>query len=226
MNDKDLTSLPMVRFLSDELRGRVLDAGFARTLSRGQVLFHEGDAAETMFAVVEGSVKMVRYTAKGKELLLHLVHPGQTFAEAAMFGDRSYPATAVAVSKTNLWCWPRAQLSSLARQEPDLGLAMAASVSLWTRRLAQKLELLTQRRVEERLAVYLLSRTLGAELVSGTSIELMEPKNLIAAQCGTAPEVLSRTFKRLEEEGVLKVLQGSVKILDATKLKCLAEWIE
>lgn len=221
-----LSGLPLVRYLSDAARERVLAAGVRRDLAKAEILFHEGDAAQAMYAIVEGQMKLVRYTPRGKELLLHVVHPGQTFAEAAMFGEGTYPASAVAVVKTSVWCWPLEKLRQLARAEPDLGLAMAGSVSQWTRRLASKLELLTQRRVEERVAVYLLSRTGDLDLQPGVEVPLREPRNLIAAQCGTAPEVLSRTFKRLEEEGIIDAHPDSVTIKNPKRLRSMAEWID
>ena len=97
---------------------------------------------------------------------------------------------------------------------------------MWTRRVLSKLELHTQRRVEERLAIYLLSRAGSRDLAPGDRIELAEPRNLIAAQCGTAPEVLSRTFRKLEEEGVLEASPHHVTITDPARLATLAELIE
>ncbi|MCG6950073.1 MAG: helix-turn-helix domain-containing protein, partial [Acidobacteria bacterium] len=64
------------------------------------------------------------------------------------------------------------------------------------------------------------------ELQPGDRIELSEPRNLIAAQCGTAPEVLSRTFRRLEDDGVLEAAPRHVTILDPDGLRSLAELIE
>ena len=83
-----------------------------------------------------------------------------------------------------------------------------------------------QRRVEERLAIYLLSRAGQRDLAPGDKIKLAEPRNLIAAQCGTAPEVLSRTFRRLEDDGVLEAAPRHVTIKDPQKLSALAELIE
>ncbi len=221
-----LARVPLVSNLPDNHRGRVVAAGHEGHLERGEIVFHEGDRTEAVFAVLEGQVKLVRYSPKGKEMLLHLVHPGQSFAEAALFGEGTYPATAEAVESTVLWVWPRARLEELLRADPDLGLAMIASVSLWTRRLAAKLELLTQRRVEERLAVYLLGRVGGRDLAPGDAIPLAEPRNLIAAQLGTAPEVLSRTFRHLEEDGLVAAEPHQVRILQPLKLRALAEWLE
>ena len=82
------------------------------------------------------------------------------------------------------------------------------------------------RRMEERLGIYLLSRAGQRENEAGDRIELAEPRNLIAAQCGTAPEVLSRTLRRLEDDGVLKAEPHHVTIHDPDSLRALAELIE
>ena len=215
----------MIRHLAPKQRQEVLDSGTFRSLEKAEFLFHEGDAAQAMYGVLQGRIKLVRYSARGKEMLLHLVRSGETFAEAALFGTGTYPATAVAVEHCRLWALPRNRLMELIRRDPELGMAMVGSTSVWTRKLAAKLELLTQRRVEERLAVYLLRRAAGIELADGHEILLAEPKNLIAAQCGTAPEVLSRTLRHLEDDGVLEGTGKGVRVLDLERLRALAEWI-
>jgi CRP-like cAMP-binding protein len=221
-----LSDLPLLQQLTEEQRLRVIKAGHQRTVERGEILFHEGEPAEALWAVIEGCFKLVRYSPQGRELLLHLVHPGQTFAEAALFAAGTYPATAEAMESSRLWGLPQAALLDLLRGAPELGLAMLGSISLWTRKLASKLELLTQRRVEERLAIYLLSRAGARELMPGDTIDLAEPRNLIAAQCGTAPEVLSRTFRRLEDDGLLSAAPHHVTIHQPHRLRDLAEHIE
>ena len=221
-----LADLPLLSQLTEEQRNTVIDAGHEKSLERGEILFHEGEPAEALYAVIDGQLKLVRYSPKGRELLLHLVNPGQTFAEAALFAPGTYPATAEVMQSCRLWCLPRAALLDLLSASPELGVAMLGSISLWTRKLASKLELHTQRRVEERVAIYLLSRAGSVELEPGDRIELAEPRNLIAAQCGTAPEVLSRTFRRLEDDGILEAAPHHVTIHDPDSLRSLAEWIE
>jgi CRP/FNR family transcriptional regulator len=221
-----LTSIPLLERLDLEQRRRVVASGSERAFARGEIIFHEGETAEALFVVLAGQVKLVRYSPKGRELLLHLANPGQTFAEAALFAGETYPATAEVVEAARVWCLPRAVLIDLLRASPELALAMLGSVSMWTRRLASKLELLTQRRVEERLALYLIARAGSEELEAGAVIELAQPRNLIAAQCGTGPEVISRTFRRLEDDGILAAAPHHVTVLDPARLRALAEWIE
>lgn len=216
----------MIANLKPADREIFLDAGFRRAAPKGQFLFHEADKAEGLFILAEGCIKLVRYTPQGKEMLLHLVHPGQVFAEAALFGRGTYPATAMAVEDSVAWLWPRQRLLDLINGSPELALGMVLSVSIWTRHLVGQLELLTQRRVEERLAIYLAARAGEGPLADNDSIELAEAKQLIAAQLGTAPEVLSRTFRQLEEDGILSVEGNRVVVLDGERFAALAAPIE
>jgi CRP/FNR family transcriptional regulator len=221
-----LDRLPLLERLEPGQRRQAVESGFERRLDQDEFLFHEGEPATAMFAVIEGRLKLLRTSPDGKELLLHLVNPGQTFAEAALFGRATYPATAQAVAASAVWCFPRDRLLAVIGTSPELGLAMLASLSHWTRRIVAQLDLLTQRRVEERLAVYLVGRSVDGSPEQGQRIQLEDAKNLIAAQIGTAPEVLSRTFRRLEDDGVLRVTARSVEVLDPEALRELASWID
>jgi CRP/FNR family transcriptional regulator len=220
-----LSVLPLLLELAEEDRRRVISLGHEKPLSKGEILFHEGDEVTGLFAVVKGRMKLVRYSPAGKELLLHLVPVGATFADAALVGPGGYPATAEAVEASIVWCLPKAKLLELIRNSPELGLAMIGSVSAWTRTLARKLEMLTQRRVEERLALFLMGRVGRRELNPGEVVELGQPKHLVAAECGTGPEVLSRTFKRLEDDGIIETGTSTVTVLDPKRLADLAEWL-
>ena len=217
-----LRGLPLLAALDPASREAVAREGFHRHVVRAGTVFSEGDPAEGLWALLSGRLKLVRTTPQGRELVLHLVEAGQTFAEATLAGAPVYPATAVALEPCELWLWPRERLLGLLARKPDLALALLGSLSTWTRRILTRLELLTQRRVEERLALFLLARHGGETVRPGDAIDLDIPKHLLAGLIGTGPEVLSRTFRRLEEAGILAVAGRSLTIRDPDGLARLA----
>jgi CRP-like cAMP-binding protein len=81
-----LHQLPLLCGLTDSQREAVIAAGHERTVAKGETVFFAGEAADAMYGVLEGRVKLVRPSSRGRELLLHLVQAGETFAEAAFFG--------------------------------------------------------------------------------------------------------------------------------------------
>ena len=68
-----------------------------RTFRKGETLFSEGEDATGFYLLVAGSIKLCRLSPDGREKVLHFVSPGETFAEAAFFGDGKYPAEARAM---------------------------------------------------------------------------------------------------------------------------------
>ena len=52
---------------------------------RGELLFSEGEEAAGFFIVLDGKVKVYKLSPEGKERILHVIQPGGTFAEAAIF---------------------------------------------------------------------------------------------------------------------------------------------
>lgn len=217
-----LWRLPLLAQLDEPARKAMVEAGFPRHAPRGTVIFNEGDPSQGLWALLEGRIKLVRISPQGKELLVHLVEAGQTFAEATLFAGRHYPATAVALEPCSMWLWPAGRLRTLLAENPDLALGLLASLAVWTRKILDKLDLMTQRRVEERLALYLLASRGGEPLEPGQEIQLAVPKQLVAAQLGTGPEVLSRTLRQLEEAGIIESRSRSVAILDPAALAALA----
>ena len=219
-----LRRIPLFGALPSTLLDEVGRLCRVRRVRRGELLFSQGDPAEFLPLLLSGQVKLARGGPDGREQLLHLVRGPAAFAEAAAFGPGVFPATATVAEGGVLATVGRPALLDLLRQRPDVALALLASMSLWLRRLADLVEGLALHTVEERVAAYLWSafaRSAGAPL-AGAEIRLQEPKRQIAALCGTAPEVLSRTFRRLADDGVVRLHGPVARLLDPSALAALA----
>lgn len=218
-----LRRIPLFAALPPALLADVARLCGSRRVRAGDLLFSEGDAAEFLPLLLAGRVKLSRSGPDGREQVLHLVRAPASFAEAAVFGPGVFPATAEVIEGGELAVVPRPALLDLLRRRPDVALALLASMSVWLRRLADLVEGLTLHTVEERVAGYLLSAfsRAGPALARGAQIRLAEPKRLIAAVCGTGPEVLSRTFRRLAEDGVVRVTGPVATLLDPAALVAL-----
>jgi len=218
-----LRRIPLFAALPPALLEDVARLCGVRRVRSGELLFSEGDAAEFLPLLLSGRVKLIRSGPDGREQVLHLVRAPASFAEAAVFGPGVFPATAVVIDDGELAVVPRPALLELLGRRPDVALALLASMSIWLRRLADLVEGLTLHTVEERVAAYLLSafKRSGGVLARGAQIRLAEPKRLIAALCGTGPEVLSRTFRRLAEDEVVKVTGPVATLLDLAALIAL-----
>jgi CRP/FNR family transcriptional regulator len=219
-----LRHVPLFAALPPHLLAEIVELCAARELARGELVFSEGDAASFLPMLLAGQVKLFRAGPDGREQVLHVVRAPTSFAEAAVFGPGIFPATAQALTAGQLATLPRATLLDLLARRPQLVLALLASMSVWLRRLVDLVEGLSLHSVEERVGAYLWSAFVrsGIALLPGAQVRLEDPKHLIAALCGTAPEVLSRTFRKLEADGAVSVEGPVATLLSADRLQQLA----
>lgn len=195
-----------------------------RTVSKGETLFSEGEEATGFFLLVDGHIKLCRVSPEGREKVLHFVHPGETFAEAAFFGDGRYPAEARSLEPGEVLFLPRQGFMELMGSKPQFALNLVVSLSLSLRRFARQIEELTFADVTSRLASFLVKRVGEQSTSYGgiTYLELGIKKGELAAQLGTASETISRTFRKLKEEGIIELDGRKVTILQMDRLHQLA----
>lgn len=203
----------------DDLR-RVADISSTQRYEKKSFIFREGERADGFFVVADGRVKVFKLSPDGKEQVLHLIGPGQSFAEATIFEGGTYPAHAEALSGCEIIFLPKRPFTDLLEKNPRIALRMMASLSKWIKRMADLVESISLRDVETRLVRYLSEElgTRGVPARDGAVIELDIGKNVLASRLGTVPETFSRTLKKLQEEGKIRVKGKQIRILKAHAL--------
>jgi len=214
-----LKNIPLFAGLNESDLGALQAIAKVRESQRGELLFSDGERAEGFFVVLEGKVKVYKLSAEGKERILHIVHPGGTFAEAAIFGNGLYPACAEALAPGKLLFLPKDGFLGLLNGNSRIAINMIAGLSKFLRQFAQQIEELTFKDVPSRLASYLLELSKGRK----TTVELPISKSQLASNLGTVSETLSRTLRKLSDDDLIQVSGKQVTILDFERLEELAE---
>ncbi|WP_298273016.1 Crp/Fnr family transcriptional regulator [Geobacter sp.] len=210
--------------LDDENLEEVTTIATRRSFARGETLFTEGEPATGFYLLAAGSLKLCKVSPDGKEKVLHFVHPGETFAEAAFFGDGKYPAEARALEKGEAIFFPREAFMGLLERNPRFSLNLIVSLSLLLRRFARQIEELSFAEVPARLAAYLveLAERKSTSFQGKTYLDLDMKKGELASRLGTVSETLSRSLRKLKEEGLIEVEGSRVVIHDMGRLTALA----
>ena len=186
---------------------------------RGTLLFSEGEAAEGFYVIAAGRVKIYKLSADGKERILHIVNSGDTFAEAAIFGDGRYPAFAETLSPTELVFLPGREFLELLHNRSGIAINMIAGLSQFLRQFAHQIEELTFKDVPARLAGYLLQLKVDPD---GSS-QLPVSKSQLASNLGTVSETLSRSLRKLADEELIRVEGKRIEILNRELLEDMAQ---
>jgi len=196
-----------------------------RKFRKGETLFCEGELATGFYLLVSGSIKLCRMSQDGREKVLHFVKPRETFAEAAFFGDGKYPAEARALESGEALYLPKTGFLELMGRNPGFTLNLVVSLSLMLRQFARQIEELAFADVTSRLASFLIRRVDEKATSYGgiTYIDLGVKKGELASRLGTASETISRTLRKLKDEGIIEVQGSRVVIHQMEKLQKLCE---
>ncbi len=196
-------------------------AGYAtrQSLEKGEILFEEGGEVRGFYIVTKGLIKAYRIGESGREQLIHLVHPDESFAEPAIAGLPGYPAHTKALEKTDVILVPAAEFLDHLRAQPDLSLRILASLSRHLHELVTTIENYKLRDVETRLLHWLIHRCPEGE--ASATIRLAISKGTLAAELGTRQETLSRILAKLRDSGEIGVDGRQIEIPDTGKLRRL-----
>lgn len=207
--------------LPGEDLAQIAQAARLRRVRRKEKVFREDDPADRFYFVVDGRIKIVKRGRHGKDQILNMIPPGESFAEAAMFAGGKYPASAEALMDSELIYFPRSDFTAILRKNPELSMRMLASLSRFCRHFLDLLEDLSLKSVPARVAGYFLTRFHNKMLRPGDPFDLGISKGELASQLGIANETLSRTLRRLKDQGLIAMKRREVKILDPEGLKDL-----
>ena len=193
----------------------------SKHLDKDEYLFREGDRSEGFYVVQRGAINVHRVNAAGKEQVIHVFRPIESFAEATLATEGGYPADARATEPTTVLLVPKNDFVDLLRRRPDLALRMLGSMSQHLRVIVGLLDDLTLKDMETRLANWLLKqcpRPVGAAQVE---IKLDRTKRVLAAEMGTTSETLSRTLAKFRDRKLLRVKGNTLIVSRPAELQKL-----
>jgi CRP/FNR family transcriptional regulator len=191
-----------------------------KRLEKGDYLFRQGDPAEGFYIVQRGAINVHRVSPLGKEQVIHVFRPFESFAEASLASPTGFPADGRAITSSSVLLVPKRDFVCLLRKRPELALRMLGSMSQHLRVLVALVDDLTLKDIEARLANWLLKHCLRAISDTPQTIQLEATKRVLAAEMGTTSETLSRTLAKFREQ---KLLQFSGHTITITQPRALEE---
>lgn len=131
-DDLIIRQAPLFSALDDEAASSLRESMASEKLSKGKVLFREGQEGDRLYVVVQGKIKLGTTSSDGRENLLGIFGPGQMFGELSLFDPKPRTATATAVTDSRLVSLAYDAVIGLVTSHPQTSLEVL-------RRLAQRL---------------------------------------------------------------------------------------
>jgi CRP/FNR family transcriptional regulator len=208
-----LQRFPIFADLPEHRLAQLLEQAQVRRVPAGGTMFESNLPCEGFPLVLQGSVRVAKLAATGREIVLYRVAPGEgcILAGSCLLGHSDYSATALAEEDVTVLVIPPALFQELLlNHEPFRRFVF----DMYGARLAEVMELLEEvafRRLDTRLAQLLIHR---GPVVNATHQNL-------ADELGSVRVFVSRLLRNFEERGWVKLEREKVTVTD---LQGLAEF--
>lgn len=189
-----------------------------KQIPRGAVLFRPGDRCIQFPLIASGSVRVQRITESGREIVLYRVGAHETciLTTASLISDESYAAEGVAETDVLAYILPADRFNALMNASPSFRALVFDGYSKRIATLMSRIEEIVCTRINVRLAERLL------ELKDSTN-KISVTQQALAADLGTAREVVGRTLKSFERAGWVKLSRGGAEISNIAALQALCD---
>jgi len=185
-------------------------------LPAGSRIYGPGQPPHAFLLLLEGTVRVQQVSEGGREIVLYRVHTGESCAltTACLMSFESYPAEAIAETDARAAAIPRATFDDLVARSDAFRRFVFQAFSTRLTDLFRIIDEVAFQRLDLRLAQKLIDRAQGTE-VAATHGQL-------AAELGSAREVVSRTLAEFQRRGWIASGRGHVTIMDAAALQAFA----
>ncbi len=118
MQRKSLPRKQTTPFNPQTFLAKIGRGGTSLTSSKKQILFSQGDAAEAVFYIQGGKVKLTVVSQQGKEAIVAILEPGSFFGESCLAGQIVRTSTATALEDSSIVRIDKVAMIRVLHEEP------------------------------------------------------------------------------------------------------------
>ncbi|SOC56287.1 cAMP-binding domain of CRP or a regulatory subunit of cAMP-dependent protein kinases [Ornithinimicrobium cerasi] len=212
---------PLFSALDEPTAERLIGTMTPRRLSRGEVVFREGDPGDSLYVTVSGKIKLARTSADGRENLLSVLGPGEMFGELSLFDPGPRLSTAYVVSNSELISLGNDALRTFLADHPEVAMQMLAGLAHRLRRTNEGISDLVFTDVPGRVAKALLD--LSDRFGRRTDVGLLVAHDLtqeeLAQLVGASRETVNKALADFAHRGWIMLGAKAVTLLDVPRLR-------
>jgi CRP-like cAMP-binding protein len=206
----------------------VLDAGLSsRMLQRvrtsrfrkGQSVIEHGSSSSDVYFLLEGELRVLLYSADGREVSVRTFRPGQMFGELAAIDGLPRSATVTAVAPSVIAAMSQQDFKACIESSPAAAMWLAREFAGQIRTLTDRIFELAALNVRNRLHCELLRLALFAGVSANRSALKPAPTHAeLASRIGTHREAVTRELRDLARRGIVEQTRRCLTILDIGEL--------
>ena len=211
---------PLFTALADDsataLKARMVEV----KVSKGQVLFNEGDSGDRLYIVTDGKIKLGIKSIDGRENLLAVLGPGEMFGELSLFDPSPRTATATALTDAKLLGLGQEDLNLWLAEHPEVAKHLLRALAQRLRRTWEAVGDLVFSDVPGRVAKALseLAQKFGTRNDDGLHVAHDLTQEELAQLVGASRETVNKALADFATRGWVRLEARAVVILDEDRL--------
>jgi CRP/FNR family transcriptional regulator len=216
-NDSWIERFSGLHLLETPARDLLRTRAQVATLPNGTTIFAPGAPAQNFLLVLDGVVKVHQTSVGGREIVLYRVSGGESciMTTACLLSEEVYGAEGTTETEVEAVVLPKAAFNELLASSPTFRRFVFSDYSHRITDILHLVEDVAFERMDRRLAEKLLEREARAGGLRITHQDL-------AAELGSAREVISRQLKEFQRRGWIAAGRGQIEITNRSALEALA----
>lgn len=208
---------PGLSRLGADLRKVLLEESAVVDVSAGTIIFGPGKSPENLLLLLDGRVRVQQTSDEGREIVLYRVEAGEScvMTTACLLAYEDYSATGIAETNIRAAAIPRTVFDDLASRSVEFRTFIFTAYARRMSDLFLVIEEIAFQRLDIRLAQKLIELSRGADQIRATHQQM-------AAELGTAREVISRQLGEFQRRGWIGQARGVIDLLDLAGIARLA----
>jgi len=209
----------LFRGLSNKALTQLEVVGRLRRLTRGQMLFNKGDAADAFFVVCSGSIDLGLDSADGRELVINEMHAGDGFGDLGLITGQPRSTSAVAHQDSMVLVIPRRDFMAVLADEPALARNLLRTTADRLGTSSERESALAFLDASSRLARVLIQLDRRASADGYITISQEE----LGRRVGLARQTVAQLLGKWRRSGWILTGRGKIVVLNRAALRRLAE---
>ena len=219
----DVLGVPHLATLSRADAERLAPEFVLKTYPARELVTREGEPCRGFFQMISGRARLFRTGPEGREQIMRLLQPGDTFGEVAVFDRGQTPASVETLEESTVLLVPANIFRLIVELQPSVALDLLSHFARRLRGFTELVEQISLQTVPQRVAryIYLAAREEGVETPAGIVVPRSMTLQDMAALVGSVREVVSRTLHVFETDGIVEVRRKEILVRDMQALQRL-----
>ncbi len=216
-----LKRVPLFSQLDDDELEKIRKLCVTQHYVKDRIILIEEEAGNTLFLIQKGRVKVSRISDDGREVILSILEPGDFFGELSLIDGKARSASVTAIEDSEVLILRRGDFLGLLADYPQISISLMKELAGRIRKSDTQIKSLSLQDAMGRVAssLIMLAEDHGRTRKNEVVIPKIPLQQDLANMAGTSRETISRVFRYLEDEQLIKRTGRKITIPDFNRFK-------